>query len=333
MKFNLKFLFAGVAIIPMGIGAISFSSLNKPLPTTPSKGEEVALPYIVDEIAPDGQEVGQYSGTTTKTDQFEIATDIGAKPFPEDKFTAFPDIKMSIGSKITLYRSPSYTVIDGKKNLTLRSWTGTVGEFLTEQNIEIGADDKINFAVSTNLENEMKIVIVRVALTTIAEHKSIDFSVTKKNDNTLDKGKTKIQQKGVLGVRTLTYLVRREDGVEISRTLQKNEITTPPVTEIQIIGTKPVITGWCKYNDLVLDASIKNGLDPDKLCALMRLESNGHADSVGQGGAHLGLFQYDPGFWSSASAKAGYTGANIFDAKAQIYTTAWALTHGYSGRW
>ncbi|MDO8444432.1 MAG: G5 domain-containing protein [bacterium] len=333
MKFNFKFLFAGVAIIPMGIGALSFSSFNKPLPTSPSKGEGFALPYIVEEIAPDGQEVRQYFGMTVDTDPFTISANLNAGPFPEDKFSVFPDIKMGIGGKITLYRAPEIFVLDGKKNLTLRSWTGTVSEFLAEQNIELGTDDKINFAVTTELENGMQLRIVRVALTTIAEKKNIDYTVTKKNDNTLNKGKTKIEQEGVAGIRTLTYLVRREDGVEIARTLQKSEITTPPVTEIQIIGTKPVITGWCKYNDLVLDASIKNGLDPDKLCALMRKESNGHADSVGQGGAHMGLFQYDPGFWASASAKAGYSGASILDAKAQIYTTAWALMHGYSGRW
>lgn len=331
MKFNLKFLFAGVAIIPMGIGAITFSSLKSlPVETTT---HAVALPYIIDEIAADGNLTKEYTGTTTKIDPFEIATDLGAKPFPEDKFTAFPDIKMGIGSKITLYRAPEIDLIDGKKESTLRSWTKTVGEFLAEQNIELGTDDKINFAAGSELENGMKLVIVRVARTTVLEHKSVDFKVTKKNDNTLDKGKIKIQQKGIAGDRTLTYLVLREDGVTKSKTLQKNEVTTPPVDEIQIIGTKPVITGWCKYNDLVLDASIKNGLDPDTLCALMHKESNGHADSIGQGGAHMGLFQYDPGFWASASARAGYSGADILDAKAQIYTTAWALTHGLSGRW
>ncbi len=344
MRFNLKFLFAGVAIIPLGVGAMTFSALNTPGLTTSTspnlslerrgtKGEELKLPYIVDEIALSGHLIAEYKGTTTDSDPFTIASDLGAKPFPEDKFTAFPEIKMGIGSKIMLYRAPEIDLIDGKKETTLRSWTKTVGEFLTEQNVELGTDDKINFAATTELQNDMQIRIVRVAVTTVTQTQSVDYSITKKNDDTLDKGKTKVQQAGVAGVRTLTYLVHREDGVEISRVLQLNVITTPPVGEILIIGTKPVITGWCKYNDLVLDASIKNGLDPDALCALMHKESNGHADSIGQDGAHQGLFQYDPGFWASASAKAGYAGADILDAKAQIYTTAWALSHGYGGRW
>jgi len=39
------------------------------------------------------------------------------------------------------------------------------------------------------------------------------------------------------------------------------------------------------------------------------------------------------GFWQWASAKAGYSGASIYDPTAQIFTTAWALTHGQAGRW
>lgn len=331
MKINFKFLFAGVAL-PMGVMAFSFGST--PHLASPRGGEGVALPYVVDEIAPDGHSIREYTGTTTKTDPFQIAIDLGAKPFIEDKFTAFPEIKMGIGSKISLYRAPLYNIFNGKKLIAVRSWAETVGGVLADGKIpELGTDDKINFALSTKTELNMQIRIVRVALTTVIKTKSIDYVVTKKNDNTLDKGKTKIQLKGVFGVRTLTYLDRREDGVTISETLQKSEVTTPPVDEIQIIGTKPVITGWCKFNDWVLDASISNGLDPDKLCDLMKIESWGHADSIGQGGAHMGLFQYDPGFWASVSAKAGFAGANILDAKAQIYTTAWALTHGLGGRW
>lgn len=329
MKFNFKYMLAGIAL-PISLGAATFSTLRSPVvaPSTLSN----ARPYVIEEIAPDGSTVKSYSGTSTATDPLVISGNFGANPYDEDRFTTFPDIKMGIGGKITLYRAPSYIVIDGKRQTTYRTWQTTVGDLLTEKKIEVGDDDKINFANSTELEPGMTIRIIRVALTNMRETQSVSYKITQKNDNTLDKGKTKIQQKGAAGVRTLTYLVRREDGVEISRTLTKNEITTVPVEEIQIIGTKPVITGWCKYNDLVLDASIKNGLDPDRLCDLMRKESNGNYDSV-SGGGHLGLFQYTEGFWADVSAKAGYAGASWDNAKAQIYTTAWAVTHGYAGRW
>jgi hypothetical protein len=327
MKFNFKFLLAGL-LVPAGY--ITFS-INPVVESKVVAIQQLPKPYIVETYAPDGAHAS-FSGASRAQDAFVIADEVGAKPFKEDKFTVFPDIKMGIGSKITIYQAPLYLIVDGKKNIQKRSWVKTVGELLQESNISLGDDDKINFAESTDLELGMKINIIRVAITNIKNTEAVDFKTVKKEDNTLDKGKVKIQQPGQSGVRTLTYRLVREDGVEISRTLINNEITTTPTEEIQIIGTKPVITGWCRYNDMVLDASIKNGLDPDKLCNLMRVESRGNADSV-SGGGHLGLFQYTEGFWADASKKAGYVGASWSDPKAQIYTTAWALTHGYSGRW
>lgn len=244
MKFNFKFLFAGVAVIPLGIGAMTFSSYNKPHLASPSKGEEIALPYIVDEIAPDGHEIGQFSGTTTNTDPFEIATNLGAKPFPEDKFTAFPDIKMGMGSKITLYRAPVYTVIDGKKHIIIRSWAETVGAVLADGKIvDLGTDDKINFALSTKTELNMQIHITRVARTNIIVNEGVNFSIVKQSNPNLEKGTKNILQKGVLGNRAKTYLVIREDGEEVSRTLIKSEVTQTPVSEIDEVGTKVVVYG------------------------------------------------------------------------------------------
>ncbi len=327
MKFNFKFLLAGL-IVPAGY--ITFSSS----PLVESKviaNQQFPRPYIVETYMPNG-DYSRYSGASKSQNSFAIAAELGADPHKEDKFTAFPDIKMGIGSKITIYKAPEYIIVDGKKHLQKRSWVTTVGNLLREADIALGNDDKINFAESTELELGMEINIIRVAITNINKTEPVAFKTIKKEDKTLDKGKSKIEQKGQSGIRTLTYRLVREDGIEISRKLIGSEVTTAPVDEIQIIGTKPVITVWCKYNDLVLDASINNGLDPDRLCNLMRVESRGNVESV-SGGGHLGLFQYTEGFWADASKKAGYAGASWKDPKAQIYTTAWALTHGYAGRW
>lgn len=294
---------------------------------------ETTKPYVIEVHKNNGELEGSFSGNSILSDPFLISKEIGAKPYPEDKFSAFPAIKMRMGSKITIYRAPAITVIDGKREMIYRSWSKTVGEMLSEKDIELGDDDKINFAKDVPLENNMLIKIIRVAITTMRERKPIDYQIIRQEDNTLDEGKTRLEQSGEKGTKVYAYEVQREDGVEVSRRLINTKIEKKPVDEILIIGTKPVITGWCAYNDWVLDASARNGLNPNRLCDLMKMESFGNADSVGQGGAHQGLFQYDPGFWSSVSVKAGYSGASIWDARSQIYVTAWAVTHGYAGRW
>lgn len=329
MKYNFKMLLAGVALPASFISAISFGAIN--ITKTETVGG-VARPYIVEFFVDGIRQDVELKGVSSKINVMAIAEELGAMPDSADKYSVFPEIKMAMGGKISIYRAPEYTIIDGKKKSEIKSWAITVRELLDEQRIELMTEDKINLPFNTTLENHAQIKITRVAIAHIDKTQDIDFKKVEKEDKNLDKGKTRVEQKGAKGQKKLTYEVRREDGVEVSRKLIKTEVTKEPVEQITIIGTKPVITGWCKFNDWVLDASIKNGVDPDKICALMRKESNGNPNSV-SGGGHLGLFQYTEGFWADASKKAGYAGASWNDARAQIYTTAWAVTHGYAGRW
>lgn len=253
--------------------------------------------------------------------------------YPEDRVVAFPDPNLGIGTVVSVTRAMPVTLQDGKRSHVLRTWQDTVGGLLNEKKIELGAEDLIAPNLTTKLTAESKITITRVAITNVVEKESIAFKVTKKDDATLNKGTTKVAKAGVNGLKALTYEVRREDGVEVSRKLVSTEVVKSPEDELQLVGTKPVITVRCKYNDLVLDAAIKNKVDANELCNRMMAESNGNPNSVGAGGKYLGLYQYDPNFWNSVSVKAGYSGASIWDSKSQIYVTAWAWAHGYRGRW
>lgn len=244
MKFNFKHFLAGI-VVPLSLGATTFSSFK--LSTTNPAVLETARPYLIEEISADGNEIKTYSGSSSLTDPYQIASDFGATPYLEDKFTAFPDIKMGIGSKITLYRAPVYIITDGKKKITVRSWGETVREILTDGKIkDLGVDDKINFSLDTEAELNMEIRITRVARTNVIEAEPISFSITKKENANLEKGTKNILQAGQDGVRTKTYLVIREDGEEVSRTLTKSEVTTAPVNQIIEVGTKVVVYGTGK---------------------------------------------------------------------------------------
>lgn len=320
---------SALAVMPAAVTTTLFSFNIAHEQIEPKKLDR---PYVVEVINAEGKSTDEFKGISNEVDPFLITEKLGAKPFVEDKFTAFPDIKMGIGSKITLYRAPEYKIKEGKKETVVRSWTDSVENLFSEKQIEIGKDDKVNFPLDTKLESGMSVVITRVALTEVQEKKPIDFKTIKKDDGTMDQGRTKVEQAGQKGVKVLTYLVRREDGEEVSRKLLNTETTKKPVDEIILVGTKPVITVRCKYNDTVIDAALKYSTDANALCSLMMKESNGNPRS-GEGSNYQGLYQYTDGFWASASAKAGYSGASIFDPKAQIYTTAWAFTHGQRSRW
>lgn len=256
----------------------------------------------------------------------------GVEYHPEDDIVVFPDPALGIGGIITVRRALPVTIIDGKKSYVVRTWEADIKNLLTEKNVEMGADDQLNLAPATTLVAGTSVKITRVAITSVSEKQPILFNTIKKDDPTLDKGKTRVARAGILGQKQLTYEVRREDGAEVARKLTNTEVIKKAEDEQLMVGTKPVITGWCKYNDSVLDASAKYGADPNLLCKGMKIESNGHSNSIGAG-KYYGLFQYELGLWAAVSAKAGYAGADWGDPKAQIYTTAWALTHGYKSRW
>jgi len=323
-------------LIILAVGVIVFATVRShsfAFNNSASLGtQNLSRPFVVEIIGTDGNISKELKGVSSNTDPFLVTQDLGAKPFPEDRFKAFPDIKMNIGSKITLYRAPVIKIKDGKRSKEVRSWQKTVGELFSEQKIEIGKDDKVNFTLDTDLEDGMEIAITRVAITTVVEQEVIKYITLNKDDNTMDKGKTKVQQAGQNGSRDLSYRVVREDGDEVSRKLIKTEKTKDPVIEIVLVGTRPVITVRCKFNDTVIAAAQKYSVDANALCALMMKESNGNPQS-GEGTIYQGLYQYTDGFWASASSKAGYSGASIWDAKAQIFATAWAFSHGERKRW
>lgn len=77
-----------------------------------------------------------------------------------------------------------------------------------------------------------------VTTKTISETEEIKFTSSNIDSNYLDKGKTQTKTAGVNGVRTRTYEVKYENGIEVSRTEKSNEITTQPVNEVIEIGTR-----------------------------------------------------------------------------------------------
>lgn len=72
---------------------------------------------------------------------------------------------------------------------------------------------------------------------TITETTEVTFSKTTIEDANLERGKTNIRTAGVLGIKTFTYELTLQDGKEIEKKLIKEELTTPPVSEVTAVGT------------------------------------------------------------------------------------------------
>lgn len=179
-----------------------------------------------------------YYGNQGYASKIEMVAALNIAVYPEDKVRFFPDPSLGIGSKIYIYRANPVKVIDGKRVKIYRTWMPTVEKFLEEKNIELGDKDKITPSLSSPIEKNQKIVINRVAETTVTDKIVLPFDVITKDNPNLERGKTSIEQEGKNGLREKKYLVRREDGIEVNRKLLSDEITAKPQNKIIINGTK-----------------------------------------------------------------------------------------------
>lgn len=274
-----------------------------------------------------------YYGNPNLFDYRDMLSYFGIKIYPEDKIDVFPDPKMGMGSRITIQRALPVQVTDAKKVTVYRTWQETVGDLLKENNLELLGQDSVDPSLTTALTLDMQVKITRVAEVEETVKEPIDYKVIKKNDVDLEKGQTQIDTKGVKGEREVIYKIKRVDGEEVSRSIESTNVTKDPVNEILIIGIGPKLAKSGPYLNTINSAAKKYLINGTALMCLMLRESGGSADAGYPDGQYKGLFQYDDGYWSDASSQAGYGGASIYDATAQIYTTAYQLTHGQSRRW
>lgn len=159
----------------------------------------------------------------------------------EDRVKAFPEPQYGMGSLITIYRSPTVKVIDAGEEAYYHTWQRNFKNFLAQNNIEIGEDDKVAPPLDFPLSDGLTITIVRVQITEVKEKETIDFKTIEKDDPTLEKGKTVVKENGEKGVRELVFRVRRENGKEVSREKIRDKVTKQPITRVVLHGTKIVV--------------------------------------------------------------------------------------------
>ena len=194
-----------------------------------------------------------YYGSPNDLTLAEMVTNLGIRIYEQDKVNIFPDPSLGLGSKITIQRSLPVVVDDAGQINILRTWASQVKDFLTEQKIILGDKDKIDPEITTWLRSQMKIVITRVAETELKEEETIPFKTITKDDPNMDKGRSRVEQAGKTGTKVKTYLVRRENGTEVSRELIKEEVTVEPENKIVYLGTRIIELGrgYATWYDLI----------------------------------------------------------------------------------
>jgi uncharacterized protein YabE (DUF348 family) len=279
---------------------------------------------------PIGEKPEIYQGSFFYTTSAQMLKSLGVNINPEDKVVAFPDPSLGLGSRLEVYRAQPVLISDGDNQTLVRTWAKTVGDLLNEQRISLGSQDYVQPNQQTILPlggPTFSVKVVRVSETNLVVSTLLPFSVIKQNDANLLVGVNQVSQNGSVGRRDQTYSVRRENGVEVSRTLLSDQVAVAPVNEIILVGTKPKVQllSQGEYMSLINAAAQQYNVSAVSIYRTMLCESGGNIYSENPAGPYIGLFQYSKPTWDALSG-----GQNIYDPKAQIFVTAANWNHRYN---
>ena len=114
----------------------------------------------------------------------------------------------------------------------------TVAEVLAAAKITVDGNDKLSVSKSARLVDGASFRYIRVDVTKVTKRHKIAYQVIRKNSAKLEKGKTKIDVVGHKGIRTSIYVETRENGKLTTRKKTSSSITTKPVSQVVLVGTK-----------------------------------------------------------------------------------------------
>lgn len=153
----------------------------------------------------------------------------------------------------TLLQPPAVTLVADGQTRTLRSGTAlTVRDLLAEASIALDADDRVEPAEPTLIEDGLTVRVVRVEEHTESERSEVPFERRTVRDASVPAGETRLLEPGLTGVEELTYRITIEDGVEVARQFVRRRTVSEPRDEVILVGIQAelepvVITGTLAF--------------------------------------------------------------------------------------
>lgn len=189
---------------------------------------------------------------------------------------------------------------------------GTVQEVLDNAAVSVDGDDKVSPKLDQNVNADTAITVTVVEKTEVTEEETVEYETTRKDDDSLEEGKTKTGTEGENGTAVVTYEVTTENGEEVDKTEIDREVTEEPTTEVVLRGTKEPepepsssdesdeaddsdSSSSSDDNSGASTPAVSNGSTWD---ALAQCESGGDWSTNTGNGYHGGL-QFNPTTWNS----------------------------------
>ncbi len=158
-----------------------------------------------------------------------------------DRVSPSVSAPLEANSLITIRRSVAFSILLDGRVLPSRSTGRTVGEALAESGVALIGLDYCLPEESAPLVAGMTIRVVRVTEEDEIDRSEIDFQQVFQPDTGIPPETQKVIQAGVKGVLERRVRVRREDGVEVSRSLPYSVVVRDPRHEVIAVGATPAL--------------------------------------------------------------------------------------------
>ncbi|MCL6516151.1 3D domain-containing protein [Alicyclobacillus sp.] len=149
-----------------------------------------------------------------------------------------PDTPVTDGMTVEVIHPKTVTLLDGPRRSALETFAGTVGEFLQEQRVRLGPDDRVDLAPDTPLADGMTVHVQRVQRRVSVKQQTISFQTIRQRTDSLYEGQQKVLTHGVEGLLEETTTDTYVDGHRAGQTVERR-VVRQPVNEVILVGTKP----------------------------------------------------------------------------------------------
>lgn len=228
-----------------------------------------------------------------------IAEDAGITLYPEDSTVlSLPEdlIKDGAGLQLVIQRATPISVILYGKETELRTQAKTVEGVLEEKGIKLASNDRISVSKTTPVQAGMSFRLWREGKQTITATEDIPFAVEQIKDADRSVGYSQVQKPGSNGSKSVTYEIEIQDGQEVSRRVIASVTITEPITQVEVVGSKPVslpYTGGGTKTDWLAASNIPEE-DWGYADYLVSRESSWNPNAVNKSSGACGLAQALP---------------------------------------
>lgn len=205
---------------------------------------------------------------------------------------------------------------DGKRH-EVTTTAPTIRSAMAEAGVLLREQDRVSADLTQMPQAEQVVGVTRVDGKRVVEEKAIPFDTEKRKTKELYQGQTEVVKAGKVGIREVRYEETYLDGKLESRELVSKKVIEEPVTEVLLVGTKPVPQNTPEADGL-------------NWAALADCESSGNPDAYNPAGPYYGLYQFLASTWQSV----GGTGVPTdHSAAEQTYRAQLLYKRSGAGQW